>query len=61
MTRAHTETSSPMLAVYAGQRCLGHLLHRGRIGWEAFDHEDCSRGIFPSQREAADAISGAVS
>jgi hypothetical protein len=48
------------LAVFDGQRCLGHILSRGRQGYEAFDRDDRSLGIFPNQQTAADAISEAV-
>ena len=47
------------LAVYAGQRCLGHILPRGKSGIEAFDQDDKSLGIFPTQKLAADAVSNA--
>jgi hypothetical protein len=50
-------SSAPTLAyVYDGQRCLGHMLSRGRSGVEAFDQSDKSLGLFPDQRAAADAI-----
>ena len=48
----------PMAAVYDGRACLGHVLGRGRAGFEAFDADNGSLGIFPSQREAAAAIMG---
>jgi hypothetical protein len=47
-----------MVAVYDGQRCIGHVLGRGKSGCEAFDADNRSLGIFPSQREAAAAIMG---
>ena len=43
---------APMVAVYDGQRCLG----AGKAGSEAFDADNRSLGIFPSQREAAAVI-----
>ena len=42
-----------MVAVYDSRTCLGHVLGRGRAGFEAFDADNLSLGIFPSQREAA--------
>jgi hypothetical protein len=42
-------------AVYSGQQCLGHVLARGRSGFEAFDE---SRGIFETQAAAANALVG---
>ena len=46
-----------MLSVYDGQRCLGHIIARGKRGFEAFDADDCSLGTFPTEHEAADAVS----
>jgi hypothetical protein len=42
--------SSSMLALYEGQRCIGHLIVRGKSGFEAYDIEDRSLGVYPSQR-----------
>jgi hypothetical protein len=49
-------SSSPMVSIYDGQRCLGFVFQRGRTGFEAFDAEQRSLGMFPTQREAATAI-----
>jgi hypothetical protein len=46
-----------LLAVYAGQQCIGFLMRRGKAGVEAFDVEDRSLGLFPDQRAAIAAIS----
>jgi hypothetical protein len=59
VTTHNREQNAPhMVAVYDGQRCLGHVLGRGKGGFEAFDVDNRSLGIFPSQREAAAAIMG---
>jgi hypothetical protein len=50
------EDPSPMLAVYDGQRCRGHLIGRGRSGFDAFDEDDVSLGFFPDQESASIAI-----
>jgi hypothetical protein len=42
--------------VYDGQQCLGHVLARGKTGFEAFDPNDKSLGVFPTQRQAANAL-----
>jgi hypothetical protein len=34
--------------VYDGQQCLGHVLARGKTGFEAFDRDDRSLGLFPN-------------
>ena len=41
-----------MLAVYDGRTCIGHLLARGKTGFEAFDHDERSLGVYPNQRKA---------
>ena len=50
---------SAMLSVYDGQRCLGHIVKRGKRGFEAFDLDDKSLGTFPTDHEAADAVHAA--
>jgi hypothetical protein len=46
-----------MLSVYDGRDCIGFLLSRGKLGFEAFDSNQQTLGIFTSEKEAADAIS----
>ena len=48
-----------MLSVYDGQCCLGHILQRGKRGFEAFDLDDKSLRTFPTDHEAADAVHAA--
>jgi hypothetical protein len=50
-------TAPVMLSVYNGRDCIGFILSRGKIGFEALDRDEHSIGIFPTQREAANAIS----
>ena len=45
-----------LLSVYDGRHCVGFVLPRGKVGFEAFDADQRPLGIFPSQREAAAAI-----
>jgi hypothetical protein len=49
-----------MLSVYDGQRCLGHIIVRGKTGHEAFDTDNNSLGMFASEHDAANAISKAA-
>lgn len=51
---AHLTT--PMLSVYDGRECRGFIFARGKFGFEAFDTDQRSLGIFPNQKGAADAI-----
>jgi hypothetical protein len=54
MAAAAKSTSSPSCpSVYDGTRCLGHVIARGKTGWEAFDSDDKSLGVYPTQKEAA--------
>jgi hypothetical protein len=50
---------SSWLAVTDGQQCIGHILHRGKSGVEAFDVDDRSLGLYPTQKEAMAALSTA--
>jgi hypothetical protein len=50
-------TSAPMLSLFDGRALLGFILARGKSGWEAFDADQRTLGIYPTQRDAADAIS----
>jgi hypothetical protein len=42
---------SAMVVIY-GDTCRGFVLNRGRNGFEAFDIDQHSLGIFPSERDA---------
>lgn len=51
-----------MLAVYLpnangrSTRCISFLMPRGKAGFEAFDADDRSLGVFANQKLAADAL-----
>jgi len=49
------------VAIYAGQTCVGHVLSRGPHGFEAFDADDQSVGLFETQSAAANALEGLLS
>jgi hypothetical protein len=53
-------TDRPFMVLYADDRCLGHVIRRGRDGVEAFDQQDRSLGLFQDVTAAADAISAAA-
>ena len=48
--------TTPLVSIYDGRQCLGHVLGRGPKGFEAFDREDQSLGVFETQRQAANAL-----
>ena len=50
------KTITPMVSVYDGRQCLGHVLGRGPKGFEAFDRDDKSVGLFPTAKQAANAL-----
>jgi hypothetical protein len=51
--------TAPTLAyVYDGRECLGHILARGKAGFEAFGKDDRSLGLFKTAKAAADALQG---
>jgi hypothetical protein len=49
-------STSPLILVFSGNRCLGFLLRRNRMGVEAFDVNDQSLGLFTSERDAIAAL-----
>jgi hypothetical protein len=49
--------ASNLVSVYDGTTCLGHVLYKPRVGYEAYDCNDRPIGIYPTQKAAADAIS----
>jgi hypothetical protein len=49
--------SPAMLSVYDGQRAIGFILQRGKLGYEAFTANERSLGLFKNQNDAAAAIS----
>jgi hypothetical protein len=46
----------PIVPVFSGKLCLGFILARGEAGFEAFNADERSLGLFPTQHEAAAAI-----
>ena len=50
-----------MQSVYVdGSVCVGFIFERGRQGFEAFDADTRSLGLFPTQKAAADAVERAA-
>ena len=47
---------SPMTPVIVNKRCIGHVLARGKAGFEAFDINDKSVGLFADERAAIAAL-----
>ena len=49
-------TAPAMLTVFEGRELRGFILPRGRTGFEAFDREEISLGLFKTAPDAARAI-----
>jgi len=47
---------SPLAYICHGRTCVGFILARGKLGFEAIDRDENSLGMFASQRAAASAI-----
>jgi len=47
---------SPLSSVYDGRICRGFVIARGKLGFEAFDSDERSMGVYPTRREAVNAI-----
>jgi hypothetical protein len=52
-------STTALLSVYDGRHCLGFVLPRGKLGFEAFDCDEQSKGLFTTQQEAAAVLSTA--
>jgi hypothetical protein len=48
--------STARMPLYDGQTCIGFLFDRGRSGWESYDKDDHSCGLFPKLGDAAAAV-----
>ena len=53
-------TTAPLSYIYDGRACLGFVLSRGRAGFEAFDREERSLGLYPAAPAAANAVCAAA-
>jgi hypothetical protein len=51
-----TKPAAAMISVYSGRSCRGFVLARGVSGFEGFDRDEKSLGLFPTEREAVAAI-----
>jgi hypothetical protein len=50
-------STTALLSVYDGRLCIGFVLPRGKLGFEAFDRNMLSKGLFATQQAAAAALS----
>jgi hypothetical protein len=54
MTKAMPTTG--LLSVYDGQQYCGAIVSRGRQGFEGYDVDDKPLGVYPTQKEAMQAL-----
>jgi hypothetical protein len=47
---------TPLVSVCEGRECVSFILARGKAGFEAFDCDERSLGVYPTQGEAVNAI-----
>ena len=49
-------TTTAMLSIYSSRQCVGWIIARGKLGFELFDADQKSLGIYPTQHAAAAAL-----
>jgi len=54
-------TTAPLAYVYDGREAVRHVLARGRSGFEGFDRQERSLGLFKTAAQAANAVFDATS
>jgi hypothetical protein len=54
--RNHKHEVSALVSIYDGRTCVRHVLNRGRAGFELFNADEHSLGLFPTERAAIDAL-----
>jgi hypothetical protein len=52
-------TTTALLSIYDGRHCVGFVLSRGKLSFEAFDRDEQSRGLFTTRELAIAALSTA--
>jgi hypothetical protein len=55
-----TDPISPLSYVTLGREAVGHVIARGKLGFEAFDREERSLGFFTTAAAAANALAVAA-
>jgi hypothetical protein len=53
-------TTAPLSYIYDGRECLGFVLARGKLGFEALDRDERSLGLYPAAPAAANAVCAAA-
>ena len=48
-----------LVSVTSGRDCIGHVVCRGKLGFEGFNAADESIGVFPTLKDAANAVTDA--
>jgi hypothetical protein len=56
MAARQTPTNTSWASIFDGQTCIGHVIDRGRVGYESFDVDDISLGVFSLKEAAVESI-----
>ena len=57
--RPSVERGTQITSIYDGRQCVGFVLARGRVGFEAFDASEHSLGVFKTQAAAINELTKA--
>jgi hypothetical protein len=49
-------SAAQLISVYDGRSCIGFVVPRGKTGFEAFNANELSRGLYPTQQAAISAL-----
>jgi hypothetical protein len=48
--------TTPLVSIYDGRECVGFVISRGKLGYEAIDRVERSLGVYQTQGEAAQRV-----
>jgi hypothetical protein len=60
MKRLPSDKPPSLVSLYSGRECIGFVLRRA-VGFESFDAQERSLGLFRTMKQAADAVSADAS
>ena len=57
MNSKTVQSATTVLSIYDGRHCIGFVLPRGKVGFEALGRDEQSKGLFTTQQDAIAALS----
>jgi hypothetical protein len=48
--------TTALVSIYDGRECVGFVISRGKLGYEAIDRAERSLGVYQTQGEAAQRV-----